>query len=61
MYKEQASIGYAKMLPQIALGHSQSSILATLMFENEILHLAEVMIPPMSSNTMSGKDLGGNN
>ena len=61
MYKEQASIGYAKMLPQIALGHSQSSILATLLFENEILHLSDVMIPPRSSNTMSGKDLGGNN
>lgn len=61
LYKEHAQLGYSKMLPQIALGHSQSTILATLTFENEILHLAEIMIPPMSSNTMSGKDLGNNN
>ena len=47
-------MGYPKMLPQIALGHSQSSILATLTFENEILHLSEIMIPPMMSSTMSG-------
>lgn len=57
LYKEQAAFGYQKMLPQIALGHSQSSILATLMFENEVLHLAEIMVPPQSSNTMSSKDL----
>lgn len=61
MYKEQAQLGYLKILPQIALGHSQSSILATFDFENEVLHLAEVMIPPMSSNTMSGKNLDSNN
>lgn len=61
LYKEQASIGYSKMLPQIALGHSQSSILATLDFENEVLHLAEIMIPPASSNVMSSKNLGNNN
>lgn len=61
LYKEHAQLGYSKMLPQIALGHSQSSILATFTFENEVLHLAEIMIPPMSSNTMSGKDLGNNN
>ena len=61
LYKEQAQFGYSKILPQIALGHSQSSILATFTFENEVLHLAEIMIPPMSSNTMSGKDLGNNN
>lgn len=61
LYKEHAQLGYSKMLPQIALGHSQSSILATLTFENEVLNLAEIMIPPMSSNTRSGKDLGNNN
>lgn len=54
MYKELLQVGNPKLLPLIALGHSQSSILATLQFENEILHLAEIMIPPMSSNTMSG-------
>lgn len=57
-YKELVQIGYPKMLPMIALGHSQSSILASLMFENKTLKLSEVMIPPMSSNTMSNKNLG---
>lgn len=57
MYKEQTQIGYSKMLPQIALGHSQSSIIATAHFENEILHLSEIMLPPMSSNTMNSNVL----
>lgn len=54
MYKEHAQLGYSKMLPQIALGQPQSAILATFTFENEILDLAEKMIPPMMSSTMSG-------
>lgn len=54
LYKEQATLGYSKMLPQIALGQSQSSILATAHFENEVLKLSELMIPLQSSNTMSG-------
>lgn len=58
MYKEQASLGYSKMLPQIALGHSQASILSTLLFENQVLHLAEIMIPPMQSSVMSTRVLG---
>ena len=53
LYKEQVSLGFSKFLPQIALGHSQSSILASLQFENNVLHLADIMIPPQSSNTMS--------
>ena len=62
MYKEQVQLGYSKMLPQIALGHSQSSILNTAYFENEVLHLSEVMIPPIMSSTMKMEDLktGGN-
>ena len=59
MYKEQVQIGYSKMLPQIALGHSQSSIINTAYFENEVLHLSEVMIPPLMSSTMSSEDLLG--
>ena len=59
LYKEQVALGYSKMLPQIALGHSQSMILATAYFENDVLNLVEVFVPPMSSNTMSAK--GGNN
>ena len=41
------------MLPCIALGQSQSSILADAYFENQVLDLVNVFIPPMSSNTMS--------
>ena len=58
-YKEQASLGYSKLLPQIALGQSQSSILASLYFENQVLSLADIMIPPQSSNTVSSSGDGG--
>lgn len=57
LYKEQTSIGYSKMLPQIALGHSQSEILGAANFENNILNLTTIMIPPLSSNTMSGASI----
>lgn len=57
MYKEQVQIGYSKMLPQIALGHSQSSILHTAYFENQVLHLSEIMIPPLMSSTLNGEDI----
>lgn len=57
MYKEQTTIGYSKMLTQVGLGHSQSSIIAAAQFENDVLKLSEIMIPPMMSSTMSGKDL----
>ena len=59
-YKEQVQIGYSKMLPQIALGHSQSSILNTAYFENEVMNLSELMIPPLMSSTMNMQDLKGN-
>lgn len=59
MYKEHTQIGFSKVLPQVALGHSQSSILATIQFENDVLHLSEIMMPPLSSNTISGQDLLG--
>lgn len=53
IYKEQTQIGFSKLLPQVALGQSQSTVLATAIFENDMLHLEEIMVPPMSSNTMS--------
>lgn len=56
-YKDLTQLGYSKMLPQIALGHSQSSILATAFFENKVLDLVNIFIPPMSSNTMSAQVL----
>ena len=58
--KEQVQLGYSKMLPQIALGHSQSSILNTAYFENEVMNLSELMIPPLMSSTMNMQDLKGN-
>jgi hypothetical protein len=61
MYKEQVQNGYSKMLPQIAMGHSQSSIIHTAYFENEILHLTEIMIPPLMSSTLNGEDILGKN
>lgn len=61
LYKEMVQIGYSKMLPQLALGHSQSSIIASTTFENNILHLSDIMIPPMMSSTMSSKTSTSNN
>ncbi len=57
LYKEQTQIGFSKMLPQIALGQSQSFILNTVLFENEVLHLSEIMIPPLMSSTMNADTL----
>jgi hypothetical protein len=47
------------MLPQIAMGHSQSSIINTAFFENKILNLSEIMIPPLMSSTMKSEDVLG--
>ena len=59
MYKEQSQIGHSKILSQVALGHSQSFILNTAHFENEVLHLAELMLPNLMSSTMNITDLMG--
>lgn len=57
LYKEQAQLGYSKMLPQVALGQTQSSILANSYFENNILDLTTAFIPPLSSNVMNAEAL----
>lgn len=57
LYKQQTSMGYSKMLPQIALGQSQSAILANAYWENDILNLVQVFVPPMSSATMNADTL----
>ena len=57
LYKEQAQMGYTKMLPQVALGQTQSSILANAYFENDILDLVRVFVPPLTSNTMNAEAL----
>ena len=53
IYKEQMQVGFSKMLPQIALGQAQSTILANAFFENNVLDLVNVFIPPMMSSTMN--------
>lgn len=55
LYKEQTQLGYSKMLPQIALGQSQSSILANAYFENDLLDLVNVFVPPLMSSTMNAE------
>lgn len=59
LYKQQMQIGFSKMLPQVALGQTQSSILANAYFENDILDLVRVFIPPMMSSTMNAEALAG--
>lgn len=59
MYKDQVQTGYSKMLPQIALGHSQSSIINTAFFENKVLKLSEIMIPPLMSSTLNAESILG--
>lgn len=56
-YKELTSMGYSKMLPLIALGQSQSSILANAYFETQVLDLVSLFIPPLTSNTMNSDAL----
>jgi hypothetical protein len=40
LYKEQSSVGGSKLLANIALGQSQSAVIATARFENEILDIS---------------------
>ena len=62
-------MGYTKMLPPVALGQTQSSVIANAFFENDILDLVRVFVPPLTSNTMNAEALqqrsavnrGGNN
>ncbi len=59
LYKEQVQLGYSRMLPQISLGHAQSAIINTAYFENQVLDLDEIMIPPLMSSTLSGANVLG--
>ena len=59
MYKDLTANGQSKFMPVVALGHSQSSVLNLAYFENEILDLPALMIPPLMSSTMSGQDILG--
>lgn len=56
LYKEQTMLGFSKLLPQVALGQSQSIVMATAYFENELMNLDELFIPPQMSSTISAGD-----
>lgn len=58
LYKEQASMGFSKLLPQVALGQPQSTVIATAMFENETMRLNDLFVPPQLSSTVSGNGEG---
>ena len=59
MYKEQTQMGCSKVLPQVALGQSQSFILHSAYFENQVMNLPAIMIPPIMSSTLNGEDILG--
>ena len=62
LYKEQTQIGFSKLLPQIALGESPSTVLATAVFENQMMKLDEIFTPPQMSSTISKvQQSGGTN
>lgn len=58
-YKELMNSGLSKFMPMVSLGHSQSSVVNLAHFENEILNLPAMMIPPLMSSTMNGEDILG--
>ena len=58
-YKELTANGQSKFMPTVALGHAQSSVFNLAYFENEILDLPRLMIPPLMSSTMNGEDVLG--
>ena len=59
LYKEQTQIGFSKLLPQIALGESPSTVLATAVFENQMMKLDEIFTPPQMSSTVSKTQQSG--
>lgn len=63
LYKDQATFGYGKFLPAIAMGQTQLDLMATIIFENNILGLGDAMEPLKSSHTTAnggdGNSSGG--
>ena len=60
-YKDMTSLGFSKLLPQVALGQSQSAVLMTAYFENDVMSLNDVFVAPQMSSTMSSNDNDSNN
>lgn len=56
-YKDMATMGFSKMAPMVAMGQSQTNILASAYFENQVLQLYNILIPPLSTNVMNGDTL----
>ena len=54
MYKDQTNLGFSKLLPQVAMGHSQADIISTAIFENGMMSLNDLFTPPQMSSTTSG-------
>jgi hypothetical protein len=52
-----ASSQCSRLLSPIALGQSQSSLLANAYFETQVLDLASLFIPPLTSNTVNAESL----
>lgn len=53
MYLKQAQSGYSLILPYVATGKKQSTILDSKVLENDILGLDKILIPPQTSYTQS--------
>ena len=61
-YKDLTMLGYSKLLPAVALGQKQTTVIAAAIFENKTMKLDEVFIAPRMSSTMtsdSGKEEDG--
>ena len=59
LYQDQSKLGFSLLLPQISLGASQSSVVSSLKFENDILKIHDLLTPPLSTNTATGADIKG--
>ena len=57
MYKDMATNGYSKIMPAIAAGMSQTEFLSLNEYEEKFLKIGDKLIPVMSSNTQSSKDI----
>ena len=57
-YLKQAQSGYSLILPYVATGKKQSTILDTKTLENTILELDKSLIPPQTSYTQSSDSSG---
>lgn len=58
-YLKAAQNGYSKLMPFIANGNLQSTLIATLRLENDILKLQDKLIPLQTSFTQSGNSNSG--